>query len=267
MTDHVNSVSRPWRRFLRFSVRGMIVLVLIVGVWLGLLVRSAHIQRDAVTAIRRSGGSVNYDWEWSNGKSIVGGKPWAPRWFADPIGVDYFGHVTYVWLSFSSAATDEAIVQVERLTRLQQLSVFQSSLSDVGLAHLTGLTNLKRLDLGGVQVTDAGLAHLKGLTSLSYLDLGYSPVSDAGLAHVKGLTNLQGLDLRGTKVTDAGLAHVKGLTNLSSLGLGRTQISDAGLTHLKGLTNLSQLDLSRTQVTDACVKDLQQALPSLTITR
>ena len=32
-------VSRPWRRFLRFSVRGMIVAVLLVSGWLGWIVR------------------------------------------------------------------------------------------------------------------------------------------------------------------------------------------------------------------------------------
>jgi hypothetical protein len=35
-------VSRPWRRFLRFSVRALIVLVLVVGAGLGWVVRSAR---------------------------------------------------------------------------------------------------------------------------------------------------------------------------------------------------------------------------------
>ena len=91
-------VSRPWRRFLRFSVRGLIVLVLVIGGGLGWIVRSARIQREAVAAIVNAGGGVLYDWEWSNGKSIPGGKPRAPRWIVDLIGVDYFGHVTEVWL-------------------------------------------------------------------------------------------------------------------------------------------------------------------------
>ena len=97
-------VSRPWRRFLRFSVRGLIVLVLVIGAGLGWLVRSARIQREAVAAIKKAGGSVNYDWEWSNGKTIPEGKPWAPRGSWIVIGVDYFGHVTAVWLA--AAATD-----------------------------------------------------------------------------------------------------------------------------------------------------------------
>ena len=39
-----------WRRYLRFSLRGLIVLVLVIGVWVGCIVRSARIQREAVAA-------------------------------------------------------------------------------------------------------------------------------------------------------------------------------------------------------------------------
>ena len=52
MASHPDPVSHPWRRFLRFSVRGLIVVVLVIGAGLGWIVRQAHIQRDAVAAIR-----------------------------------------------------------------------------------------------------------------------------------------------------------------------------------------------------------------------
>ena len=164
MTVKPKPLSRPWWNYVRFSLRGLIVLVLVIGVGLGWLVRSAHVQRDAVAAIRRAGGSVSYDWEWNNGKSVPGGKPWAPRWLVDLIGVDYFGHVTAVWLQ--PAATDGAIVEVGHLTQLERLQLVGSFVSDGGLAHLKGLTKLSDLYLSDTQVTDAGLAHLKGLTKL-----------------------------------------------------------------------------------------------------
>jgi hypothetical protein len=88
--------SRPWRRFLRFSVRGLIVVVLVVGGWLGWIVRSARIQRDAVAAITKTGGEVNYNWEWRDGVPVPRAQPWAPRWLVDLLGVDYLGHVTRV---------------------------------------------------------------------------------------------------------------------------------------------------------------------------
>ena len=162
MPDQAKSVARPWRRFVRLSVRGLIVLVLVMGAGLGWLVRSARIQREAVAAIKNAGDRVWYDWEWSNGKSIPGGRPWAPRWLVDLIGVDYFGHVTIAWLSPPVNATNATLAAVGRLTRLERLVLIGSSADDAGLVQLKGLTKLRFLSLGGTRFTDAGVAHLKG---------------------------------------------------------------------------------------------------------
>ena len=126
---------------------------------LGWLVRQAHVQRDAVAAIRNAGGVVSYDWEWNNGKSVPGGKPWAPKWLVGLIGVDYFAHVTSVWLE--PAPTDGAIVEVGRLTQLERLQLVGSFHSDGGLAHLKGLRNLSVLNVVNTNVSDAGRDRLK----------------------------------------------------------------------------------------------------------
>ena len=84
MTDQAKPVRRP-SQSLRFSVRRLIVLVLVIGAGLGWLVRSARIQRDAVAAIQKVGGRVWYDWELRNGKFIRGGRPRAPRWLSERI--------------------------------------------------------------------------------------------------------------------------------------------------------------------------------------
>jgi hypothetical protein len=243
MLDQAQSVSRPWRRFLRFSMRGLIVLVLVIGGAMGWLVRAARIQRAAAAAISGIGGSVMYNWEWNNGRSYSGATPWVPKWLSDRVGVDYFGHITSVWLCAVSMETDAALAPVLRLTQLQRLSLTGSSISDSGLARMRDMTSLSRLDLDYTKVTDAGLAHLKSLTGISVLSL------DA------------------THVTDAGLAQLKQLTNLAELNLGGTQITDAGLEHLKALRNLSVLNVVNTKVTDAGMNKLKQARPSLRIYR
>jgi hypothetical protein len=124
------SVKRLWRRILLFSVRGLIVVVLMIGAGLGWLVRSAHIQRDAVAAIERAGGSVNYDWQWSNGVYFPFGEPWAPLWLVDLTGVDHFCSVTNVVIFSSSPATDSAIAHIGRLNRLETLGLSLSSVGD-----------------------------------------------------------------------------------------------------------------------------------------
>ena len=258
-------ISRPWRRSLRFSVRGMIVVVLVIGGWLGWLVRSARIQRDAVALIERSdGGGVSYDWDRGAGNRYAPGRPWAPSWLVDLVGVDYFGQVRYVVLF---DATLDTIAATTRLSGLRRLGINGTALCDADLAPLRRLTNLEELVLGNAPATDAGLAHLQGLSRLRKSVLDDSGITDKGLFQLKGLTSVRVLKLRFAKISDAGLAQLSDLTTITILDLSGTQVTDAGLLRLKRLTNLSKLYLSFTSVTDAGVKELQKALPSLTISR
>ena len=234
----IASESNPHRRrrYPRFSVRVLIVLVLLVGAWLGWIVRSARIQREAVAAIRRAGGSLAYEWEWDlhHANTLC-----PPRWLVDSIGADYLGRVTLV--TFYKSTNDAVFVQVGRLNKVQWLNLNGSTISDTGLAHVVGLNDLSVLEVADARVSDAGLAHLKGMTKLEGLNLKSVQVTDAGLVYVAGLSKLSWLDLCGTHVTDHGLAHLKTLTNLSTLHVVQgTQVTDAGIEELqRSLPNLS----------------------------
>ena len=273
MNDQVKPASRPLRRCLRFSVRGLIVAVLVIGAWLGWIVRSARIQREAVAAITKAGGTVTYDWEWKNGKSTPGGKPWAPKRLVDLLGVDYFGHVTQVAYPHRLHLLLTRIVQLRAelaefrseargnlqspagatATRPQPPKAIPRPMPDgtALAANLSVLTKVSSVDLSGTNVTDEGLAHLKPLIRLSELNLAHTQITDSGLAHLGGLTNLSVLDASNTKITDAGLVHLTGLKSLSKLNLAETQITDAGLARLRLLMKLSLVNLWHTHVTDA----------------
>ena len=97
-TMSAEPVSRPWRRFLRFSVRGLIIIVLVIGGWLGWIVRSARIQRDAVAAIAKTEGVVSYHLNTATSVS------WWPTWLVDRLGIDYFDHFDNV--AFLNACSD-----------------------------------------------------------------------------------------------------------------------------------------------------------------
>ncbi len=233
------------RRFrLRINLRGLMLLVLLSGGatgWIVHVARSAQGQRLAVAGIRRAGGWVLYDWDFKHGRFRAKNERWGPTRLVDLIGVDYFGHVAWVYLPRS--ATDNDLAYVGQLGRVEWLGDLTNWLTDAGLVHLSGLANLRELNLRRTQVTDPGLAHLKGLTRLSKLDLSR------------------------TQVTDAGLKHLQALTGLGELYLQGTQVSDAGLKHLEGLTGLRELHLQDTLVSDAGVRELQQALPRVMIWR
>lgn len=171
---------KRWRNYLRLSLRALIVLVLVIGGSLGWVVHSARVQRDAVAAIRDLGGTVSYDWERKDGRSVPNGKPWAPRWLLDRVGIDYFGHVTQVRV----VATHE--------------------LSDADLSHISHLSQLEELDLHRSQITDARLSYLEGLADLQSLTLFHTDVGDRGLVHLRRLNRLRTLSVENTKVTDMG---------------------------------------------------------------
>src|SRR5690349_16940796 len=131
---------RWWRRLpVRLSVQTLMILTLILGGGLGWVVHNAHVQRDAVAAIERTGGRVRYDWEvLPNGGLNANGKPSWPKWVVERLGVDYFGHVVEVVLG--KKATDTDMAAVAQFDRLRIFNDGKSGVTDAGLAALRELT-------------------------------------------------------------------------------------------------------------------------------
>lgn len=152
-----------------------------------------------------------------------------------------------------------------RFSPVVTVELRDQGVTDDHLVHIKGLSKLEWLFLNDTQITDAGLAQLKDLTQLRDLFLNDTQITDAGLVHLRGLTQIGTLNLSNTQVTDAGLAHLKGLTQLRHLYLSDTQVTDAGLTHLKRWTQLNSLNLSGTQVTQKGSQELLHALPDLNL--
>ena len=177
MPDQPPPASR--RRWLRISVRAVLLLVLLIGCLLGWMVRAARIQRDAVAAIEGAGGRVDYDWEWENGFPKNDG-PWAPEWLVDRLGIDYFGSVVHV--EFSVFSHDMTGVEIGGLEA--SLQSYRRRF-DVALAHVGRLRRLEELELSISEVTDAGLKHLMGLTALKKLDLENTNVTDGGVQELQ----------------------------------------------------------------------------------
>ncbi len=141
---------KPKRRFLRFTLSSLLLLMLVVCVGLGWKVDRVRKQREAVTWVQKLGGSVSYDYQTDdNFKALPNAEPPGPKWLMKLLGIDFFDDVV----------------------RVKLLQVTQ--VSDV--TPLLGLTSVERLDLDGTQVSD--VTPLAGLTSLKWLDLGGTPVS------------------------------------------------------------------------------------------
>ena len=112
MTVEPKPISCPWWTYVRFSLRGLIILVLLIGTGLGWLVRSLHIQRNAVAAIKNAGGGLSDD-ESSTTVMCKGESLGGPKWLVDLIGIDFFGHVTRVWLRVVTRIDDGLIKVID----------------------------------------------------------------------------------------------------------------------------------------------------------
>jgi Leucine Rich Repeat (LRR) protein len=199
------------RRWLQFSLRGLLLFTVVIAVPLGWAMNRVQQERMAVAALRKIGcevGSLKAD----SGSLTIQER------LRKLLGDDEFMNATYV-SGANSEITDAGLVHLQGLTELQELDLSGTQVTDAGLVHLEGLIQLESLDLLGTQVTDAGLVHLRGLTRIKSLNLGNTRVTDAGLIHVHGLVQLQGVYIVGTQVTYTGvLKFVKALPNCEILG-------------------------------------------------
>ena len=185
-----------------------LALVLVIGGWLGLIVRTGRIQRDAAAAIRRAGGQVWFEWEYQDGRYYMGELhcPW-PKWLVDHVGVDYLGNV--IRADLTGRGSDADLAHIGNLGKLEGLVLIDSSVTDAGLAHLRRSTTLKSLFLAGTRISDSGIAQLKELTRLKELSLMDTAVTDAGLAHLNGLSALEQLHASNAQFTDSGVGELR----------------------------------------------------------
>ena len=278
----------PRRRWLRVSLRTLMVLVLLVGVGVGWYVNRVRTQRLAVAAIEAAGGSVFYDDQFSTNVAWANQTPKAtgsaaPAWLRRWLGDDFFG--TAVLVRLAKAVTPEVLAAVAGLDGLVSLLVIDTAGLDNAWPVLERLTRLEEIHLVGSGVTDSALATIGRLTPLRSVRLFNAPLTDSGMKSLANLPNLHALLVGGcTEVTDAGMARfladlrspledfsysqfranaprtVQALTDqhrgLRRLSFHQSPIADADLAPIGKLTGLTHLNLQQTKITDAGVAHL-----------
>jgi len=185
------------RRWYQFSLRALMVLVVVVALpcgWLQWKLDRKQRERAVLAEINRVGGSFNYDWQYA-GQSGPAGTSWLRKLLGD----DFFSSVVLVQIE-GNHVTDDWLARLEPLGDVKHLYLRCPQITDAGLAHLSGM-NLRELSLERSRVTDAGLGQLEQQTDLVYLNLGETDVTDVGLVHLQTLTRLGHLNLMETRVT------------------------------------------------------------------
>jgi hypothetical protein len=136
-------------------------------------------ERDAIAAIRESGGEIDLE----------------------------EGEVVAVRLR-GVKITNERL-RLRQFPFLRALELRECTLPDQFLERLANLENLKDLSLSGAKISAAAFARLGESSNLERLDLSRTGITDAELARLKGLTTLKKLNVSGTRVTAEGLKKLK----------------------------------------------------------
>ncbi len=246
------------RRWLRYSLRSMLLVTLVISAWLAWNVNRASRQRKAVEHLRSLDRSVwiSYDFEVGEyGLYVNDAAPPGPDWLRELVGVDFLSDVVKLE---SGKILDPDLNDVHDLTALKYCRFSHAPITDEGVASLSGNTRLEILDLSGTAITDDALSHLERASKLTVLQLSQTNITDAGLVHLRQFPDLEDLWLGHTKITDEGLKHVRQLTDLVRLNLIDTRVTDEGLTHIEELPKLVQLDLGSTDVADGAAPILTE---------
>ncbi len=184
-------------------------------------------------------------------------------------------------LSGSPGITDDGVLQLSGLPRLEHLDLSGTGVTDRALATLAQLPSLRTLFLRGTRVSDAGMPALASCRALERVELQWTATGDEAIRALDGLEQLRYF-ASGQRVSDAGLAALHGIPAFkrwmggeASMGLlrfssGPNQLllrgpfTDRGMLALRGLDGLFglNLDASELGITAAAMDPLVQ-LPNL----
>ncbi len=217
------SVAGSRRRWFRLSLRGLMVLVLIVGGGVGWLAATIETRRAAVRAVLEAGGHVEDDY-WADvpqhGDSwLTRGRRTAERWVTAAVGHDLFRNVVKVWSA--EPVGPAALVPLDRFSKLEALSLKDVTRIGDGWKFLQRLERLRSVELTGPGLDTTALVAVAQLRGLQVLRLDDASAADAGFAALATLPALDELTLRACpNLTEAGASSlVAGLPALRMLRL------------------------------------------------
>lgn len=219
--------SKQRRRWLRFSMRTLLVFMSIAGAgfaWLRAELHEVIERRQTIRAVKRLGGVFSV-FDPVIGDGSVPSSQWEP--LREWLGHEFTWKVSAIHLN-SPSVSDNDLASLPKMRSVHSVYIQSAQVTDAGLRHLARYPELTQLDLTGTQVTDAGLSHLRQIPHLYVLILDNTQITDSGLSELRNLPELLGLGLSGTRITDNGVESLQEVTTLQWLFLDGTQVTEDG---------------------------------------
>jgi len=238
--------TRSHRRWIQFTLKGLLIAVAVVALWLGRTVSRVRNQALVVADVQEAGGSVWFENDqprfvehWLTPDRIPSTTAAGPDWLRRWLGDDYFRNV--VQIDFKASRQNRLeLPNFEqlgpRLSKLPKLETIRFEIDSpdevlVEFAESSDISRLKDLYVDGL-VTDKGVKHIGGLSGLETLNLRYTEITDKGVIHLVNLKNLHSLFLYSSELTERGVATVLALPNLKRLILYDCAITEEELAAL-----------------------------------
>lgn len=121
--------------------------------------------------------------------------------------------------------SDEAMTQLSKWPRLQELCIRFTQVSDTGVEKIVGsLPLLKRLDMTGCRISIEAVQSMSELRQLESLFVSGESITDESLEYLCELPSLQVLYLDGTAITEDAIPIILQMHGLREISLVSTNI-------------------------------------------
>lgn len=259
-------------RIFRFRLIGLMIAFTVLTLWMGHLSSKVARERQAVTFFDEH--DIRYEFgdqvtEFKSGVRIsTDGKPNLHP-LLQGLGNEYYREVAMVSVSDANAKTLRAVFKcrelrslslashslvdddfhgLEKLSRLDTLSVKCPKVSGKLFQHLSNPSLIRRVQIESPYLTDA-LQHIETCQNLSHLNIGsgnISPteISPTGISNLTQLAKLESLTLRGITLSDECWKVLASIPNLKNLIVIQAELSDSELVAISQIPTIRNLNIS-----------------------
>ncbi|WDI44496.1 hypothetical protein [Bremerella sp. P1] len=264
MTEDNHPSPKPKRRWLRFGLRGLMVLVLLLSLPMGWIARDVYRSQredEVVAAVEKAGGFASYDYQqlnlWNEVPHPPG--PWILRkLFGDHI----HAYVDYVTL-MEPDEVNTLIPMLANCHRLEYLELHEAVLSDQSVETIAQMPKLRELALIGTSITVDQMRQLSQAPAMKSITLEGPTASDDYVELLPLFSSLEDVALSQTTVTDRGMQSLGQLSDLKSVSIEQAPaVTNDGFAALANCPQLSDIWADGTKVDEGCIDTLKK-LPEL----